>query len=48
MTATTGTVSGTGSCIRAADALDALLLFLADIKNGGTQDQCNESKNEEI
>ena len=48
MTGTAGTVSGTGSSIRTADALYALLLFLTDIKNRRAQDQYNKGKNEEV
>jgi len=48
ITAAARTVAGAGSGIGAADALDALLLFLTDIKNRRTQDQYNKGKNEEV
>ena len=48
ITAAACTISGTGSGIQAADALDALLLFLMDIKNHRVKDQYNKGKNEEV
>ena len=43
---TAGTFSGACCAVRTADALDALLLFLTDIKNCRAQDQYNKRKNE--
>lgn len=48
ITAASWTVARTGSGIGAADALDALLLFLTDIKNRRAQDQYNKGKNEKV
>ena len=48
ITTASWTVAGTGSRIRAADALDTLLLFFTDIKNCRDQDQHNNRKNSKV
>ena len=43
-----GTMSGAGLAVRTANALDAFLLFPADIKNRRAKDQNNNCNNKEV
>ena len=50
-TAISGTacaVTGAGLTVRTADTLDALLFFLADVKNSAAKDQCHDGNHYEV